>query len=135
MSVITVIKKIGEKIISIVEWPFKHAVALEELLSDGLKDEPEVKAAIIGLTERAGAIGADTVAAIAEHGLDVPEDLKDVEDVKALFAYIQTTFLPAIEKAYADFKSATAGLSTPAAPAAATPAPVEAPGLHNVVPA
>ena len=33
MSFITVIKKIGEKVISVVEWPFKHSAMLGEFVS------------------------------------------------------------------------------------------------------
>jgi hypothetical protein len=36
MSVLTVIKKIGDKVISIVEWPFKHAAMLDAVIADGL---------------------------------------------------------------------------------------------------
>lgn len=134
MSVLTVIKKIGDKVISVVEWPFKHAAMLETLLSDGLKDAPQVKTAIVGLVEQFGAVEPDFVAAITADGLNLGADLKGIADVKNLFVYFTQTFLPVVEKAYADLKKDVP--SVPALPvAAAASAAQPGPGLHSVTPA
>jgi hypothetical protein len=148
MSFITVIKKIGEKVISVVEWPFKHSAMLGELLVDLQKDTPATKSALVGFVQHVEAIGPDAVAAIATKGLDVPEDLKCGEDVKALFGYIQGTLLPTIEKDYADVKAAQSAsnlppgaggpLPAPGAPAEAAATPAAAavlqPGIHDLTP-
>lgn len=107
MSVITVIKKIGEKILSIVEWPIVHSVMLFEMLKDFEEDEPKVKTAIVGLVEQFEALTPDVLEALADKGMDIPEDMKAAADVKALFSYFKDKFLPAIEDAYADFKKDT----------------------------
>ena len=86
MSVLTIIKKIGDKIISVVEWPFVHATMVEKLLSNGCADAPATKAAIVGLVEQFEVIGPDTVADIAAKGFDLAADVKTVNDVKALFS-------------------------------------------------
>jgi hypothetical protein len=143
MSGITIIKKIGEKIISIVEWPFKHSAMLVELLAKLDNDAPATKSALVGFVQQCEALGPDALGAIAAKGLDIPDDMKVGADVKSLFTYIQQTLLPTIEKDYADLKaseSATGQGSSPAPPVAGAPAPgeaavVEGPGLHNVVPA
>ncbi len=145
MSVLTVIKKIGEKIISIVEWPIKHSAMLGELLVDLEKDAPSTKSALVGFVQQCEALGPDGLEALASKGLDVPEDIKVGADVKNIFTYVKDTLLPTIEKDYADVKAAQVDTSSPdvppavgtpvAPPAAASSAPVEGPGLHNIVPA
>ena len=130
MSVLTVIKKIGERVLSVVEYPFKHAIAIEELISDGLKDEPATKDAIVGLVEQFEAVGSDVVGDVATNGLNLTSDLKTIADVRALFAFYQNTFLPAIEAAYADLKK-----DIPVAPAPAADVAQPGPGLHTVSPA
>jgi hypothetical protein len=142
MSVITVIKKIGERVLSVVEWPFKHAITVEKLLGDALKDTPEAKTVIVGLVEQFEAIGSDTVAAVATGGANITADLKDLQDVQALFAYWQNTFLPTMEKVYADMKqdvpstatsTESAVASTAASPATSDSSAVQTgPGLHTV---
>ena len=125
MSVMTVIKKIGEKVISIVEWPIKHSVQVAELLGTAIEDEPEVKTAIVGLVQQFEAIGADTAADIAANGLNLASDVKTVADVQVLFKYFTSTFIPAIEKAFSDFQvdvSGTPATAAPTAPAATTDA-------------
>lgn len=139
MSVITVIKKIGEKVISIVEWPIKHSVMLGEMLVDALKDGPKTKAALVGLAQQFEALGPDAVAAIAADGFNIPDDVKVATDLKSLFAFWQATVLPAIEQDYADFKTAesvganpVSTVPAPAAEPAAQTAPQSGPGLHAV---
>jgi hypothetical protein len=136
--VLTVIKKIGDKVISIVEWPFVHASKIEKLIGDGMKDAPATKGAIIGLVEQFEAIGPNVALAIAAKGFDIPDDLKTGTDIKSLFTYFTGTFLPAVEKDYADLKAdLPADTTTQAIAAAPIPAPAAAvvqpgPGLHTV---
>ncbi len=136
MSGLTVIKKIGEKIISIATWPFRHSVMLAEMLTDFVKDAPTVKTLCVGLVEQFEAVGPDVVAAIAKDGLNIPADLRAGADLQSLFVYFQNTFLPGIEAAYKDFKKDSAiAAESPAAPATPdAPAPV-ATSLADIVPA
>ena len=128
MSVLTVIKKIGEKVISIVEYPIKHAIQIAELLGTAEKDAPEVKTAIVGLVEQFDAIGPDAIAIYASKGVNVAADLDALAKLQALFQYFSGTFVPAIEAAYTDLKSDIPSPATPTPnPAPASPTPTETP--------
>lgn len=144
MNPLTIVKKIGEKVLSVIEWPFKHAAMLEHLIADGLKNEPAVKDVIIGLAQRFETLGPDVVADIAARGLNIAADVQTVADLKALFSYFAADFLPTVESAYKEL-SKDAGIAAikpigePAQPAADTiPAqsePQSGPGLHAITPA
>jgi len=128
MSVITVIKKIGERVISVIEAPFKYAAQTEKVLADGIEDAPKLKVAIVGLVHQFELLGPDVLEAIAAKGLDIPEDLKCAADVKALFQYFTGTFMPVVEETTQDFKGDIA-IAQPA------PAPASGPALHETIPA
>lgn len=122
--------KIGDKILQVVEYPFKHAAQIASILSKGLNaaevavaDEPEVKTLIVQLVENFEKLGPDVLSDIASKGLDIEADAQTVEDVKAAFAYFTGSFLPAIEKIYEGlFQPA----SDPAPATSASPAPAPA---------
>jgi|SRR6185503_20175719 len=130
MSVITVIKKIGERVISIVEAPFKYAAQTEKVLATGIEDAPELKAAIVGLVQRFEELGPEVLEAIAAKGLDIPEDLKCAGDVKVLFEYFTSTFMPVVESTIHDFQG---DVHAPALESSVAPKASDTPGLHNVV--
>lgn len=139
MNLLQGIEHVGEEIAKGIEWPFKHAAKLAALIGDGLKDTPAVKTAIVQLVQKAEGVSPDFAAAITGDGLNIGADLKCLGDVQTFFLYFKGTFLPVIEKAYADLKKDIADPETPApiVPAASSPAPAiqPGPGLHNVVPA
>lgn len=142
MSMLTVIKKIGDKVISIVEWPFKHGAMLAAIMRDSMKNAPATRDAILGLVQRFEALGPDVLADLASKGLDFKADLQTLADLKALFGYFQTDFLPVVAKDFAELSAdvqiaAADPTAAPAPDAPATPAdqPQPGPGLHNVVPA
>jgi hypothetical protein len=122
MSVLTVIKKIGSKVLSIVEWPFVHSVMLAKLLRDTLKDTPATRDAIVKTVQAVEVLGPDAVNAIAEHGFDVAEDLKCVAEIKALFVILRDELFPAIEQECVDIKNDLQMASADPAPAPAIPA-------------
>jgi hypothetical protein len=147
MSVLTVIKKIGDKVLSVVEWPFKHGAMLAAIMRDSMKNAPATRDAILGLVQRFEALGPDVLADLASKGLDFRADVQTLADVKALFSYFQTDFLPVVAKDFQELSADAqiAAASPTAAPAdtaqataASSPAedaPQPGPGLHNVVPA
>jgi len=135
MSVLTIIKKIGDKVISIVEWPVKHAAMLAAFLGSVKKDYPATKTALVSLVEKFEAIGPEAMAAIAAKGFDVPDDLKTMADLEGLFSYVQTVLLPTIEADYADFETDKAIAPTVTVAAPTAEAVSVSPGLHNIVPA
>ena len=134
-SIITVIRKIGEKILSIVEWPVTHAEMLCELLTQVEKDVPETKTVIQQLVARIEGMGPDAISAIAEKGFNIPADVKVGADLQGLFNFVRDTFLPTIETDYAEFKKITSQPPTPLPPPVAEPQgePISGPGLHTVV--
>jgi hypothetical protein len=116
-------EKVLEEIGKGIEWPFKHAAEVIEILTTSLKDEPAVQAALIGLVKEIEQVGKDSATALAARGLNVPDDIQAVNDGKALWAYVQGTFLPAVEGAYKDLQKDT---DPAAAPVAETAAPATA---------
>lgn len=107
-----ILKKIG----AVIEWPFKHAAQLIKTIEDGLKDEPAVKTAIVGLIRQIETVTADAAAATVAKGLDIPEDIQTVQAAETLFRYVTSTFLPAIETAYTDLKADVGSMSADTAP-------------------
>jgi hypothetical protein len=104
MSVVTVIKKIATKIVSIVTYPFRAAHQVHAILETGVQDFPATKAAIVYLAKQFEVLGSDALHAIADKGLDFKADLETLADIKALFQFFETEFLPVIEKDFADLK-------------------------------
>jgi hypothetical protein len=135
MSVLTIIKKIGEKIISIVESPIKYADMLGAFIGSIKADYPKTEAALSHTVTLIEGLSPDVIAAIAANGFNLPDDLKAGADIQGLFSYIKDTLFPTIEGDYADFAK---DAKTPAAaPAAAAPvaAAVAAPHLSGIAPA
>jgi len=114
----TVIKKIGEKIISIVEWPFVHSVHLGKMLADVEKDTPLTAKALVNTVKQFEVLGADAIAAFAEHGLNIPDDLKVGVDIKGIFTQVKDELFPAIENEAKDLVAD----AKPMAPAPTVPA-------------
>jgi len=120
-----------------IEWPFVHAAELTKLLSEALKDEPAVKAAVVGLVQEIGLVTADGAIVVSSAGVNVTADMAELVAMKALWTYIAQTFLPAVETAWKDIRPEMAALESAggAPPAQAPAAAVDpAPGLHSVVP-
>lgn len=134
MSVLTVIKKIGEKVLSVVEFPFKYGKQIDAVLSTAMKDTPQLKTAIVGLTQQFEAIEPDVLAAIAASGLNVADDIKAAVDFKSLFSYVQGTFFPAIEDTYKDVKADIEDSGADSS-AGSSPAPAPAAVQHTGAPA
>lgn len=122
MSVLTVIKKVGEKILSVVEYPFKKADEIESILSTGIEEFPATKDALIGTVQRLEALGPEVLAALASKGIDFEADAEAVAGIKAFFTYAKDTLFPVVE---ADFKAIKSDVAAPA-PAATLPSPTAA---------
>jgi hypothetical protein len=97
----------GKDALKVIEYPFARTAQFVAVVGTALKDEPEVKAAIVGLVKAAETVIADASEDVATKGIDIPEDLQTVTDVKAFFAYFSGTFLPAVEAAYKDIDADT----------------------------
>jgi hypothetical protein len=97
----------GKDTLKAIEYPFRHTSQFIAVLGTALKDAPEVRAAVVGLVKAAETVIADTVTDVAAKGLDIPEDLKTLTDVKTFFTYFTSTFLPAVESAYKEIAADT----------------------------
>lgn len=118
----TVLQKIEQVIVS----PFAHLDQVIAAINTALKAEPQVKAAITGLLAEIQSEGAMVTAAATVDGLNVPADMAAATGAAALFTYIKSTFIPAIEAAYEAEKTAIqTGQTQPVSTAAAPAAPAE----------
>jgi hypothetical protein len=126
-SVKTVLANIGH----VAAWPFEHGAQLMKTLEDALRDEPKVRAAVLGLIQQISLVTADGAIVVSSKGIDLAADAAALVAAKQLFLYVENTFLPEVKTVYTDISPDVEGLIA-AAPVAA---PVGAPGLHNVVPA
>lgn len=126
------VEKVFEKIGKAIAWPFVHATEVIEVLTTALKDEPEVKTAIVGLVQQIQALVKDGSIAIAADGLNVPDDVATVAAAQTLFAYVTGTFLPTLESAYKDEKSDVETAASSDVEAAASSVIQTGPGLHAV---
>jgi len=91
----------GKGIADAVEW-LPNA---EHVFATAIKDQPVVKAAILGLVKQAAVVIADIGIDAAAKGFDLVSDLKTLSDAEAFFSYFARTFMPAIEQVYADVKA------------------------------
>jgi hypothetical protein len=98
-------EKIAKDTLHVIEWPFENTVKFVSLVDETIKDEPPVKAAIVGLVAAAERAITDTATAAASKGANVPADILAVTDAESFFAYFKNSFLPVVESAY---KSLTA---------------------------
>jgi len=114
-KVITVIDTIGKDIAA----PFSHLAQAIAALNTALKAEPAVKTAITGLLSEIQNEGNMITAATTSDGLNVPADVAAATGAAALFTYVKSSFIPAIQSAYNAEKAAiqTGQTQTPAPPA------------------
>ena len=129
-------EKVVVDIGKVIEWPFVHGAELAKLLSEALKDEPAVKAAVVGLVQEIGLVTADGAIVVSSAGVNITADMAELAAMKALWTYVTQTFLPAVETAWKDIGPEMAALESAgeAPPAPAPAAAVDpAPGLHTVV--
>lgn len=99
-------EKVVEDVGKAIAYPFVHTAQFTELAVDAFKDYPAVKAAVLGLVKAGEVVVADVATDISAKGLNLPEDQKTLTDIKAYKDYFTGTFVPAVESAYKDLKSA-----------------------------
>jgi hypothetical protein len=93
-------EKIAKDVAHVIVWPFVNTAKFVTILDDAIKDEPPVKAAIVGLVAAAEKVATDTTVAAVGKGVNVPADIQAVTDAESFFVYFKNSFLPAIESAY-----------------------------------
>ncbi len=91
----------GKYIAEAVTWTEKA----ESVLATAIKDQPELKATLTTLVQKAEAIGTDAVTDVAGKGLNLAADAKTLADAEAFFAWIISTLVPLIESVYTEVKT------------------------------
>lgn len=130
MTLLGEVEKIGEEIVHGVEAPFKFIAKAEKVFGAALKDEPELKTAIVGLVKQIETVTGDGAKDIATDGLNLPADVQTITDIEGLFEYFKTIFLPVVEAAWKDFDQAVQ--ATPVEVPVTSTAVQTGPGLHTV---
>lgn len=115
-----VFTKILGKVWDVFSYPFKHAAQMAHILDVTAKDAPQVKDCIVALVEEGEKVGVDSLLAIGQKGLNLPEDIAVLEEAKNFFAYFKNTFCPQVEKIYSDLTGAKKNTS----PVVSGPEPV-----------
>lgn len=118
-------EKVAVAVVRGVEAPFKYADKVEKLLATALKDEPELKTAIVGLVQRVETVVGDASADIATKGLNLPGDIQTIRDVQSLAVYVRDDFAPVVSKVWGDVAVDLKAAEVPAVPSpASVPAPL-----------
>lgn len=96
---------------------FEFLPKAERVFASAIKDQPEVKSAILQLVQRAETVVADTGTAAADQGVNLAADAKTLADAEAFFAWFRNTFIPLVEQIYSEVKQdlSSPAPSTPAA--------------------
>jgi hypothetical protein len=95
-------EKVVTDIAHVVEWPFKNAVKVIEVIDTAIKQEPIVKSALVGLIQQIGTLTGEAASAIASKGVNITADEAALAAAQALWKYVTATFIPAIDTAYKD---------------------------------
>lgn len=100
-----VAETVGKDIVKGVEYPIEFLVKAEAVIASAIKDQPEVKTAILGLVTQAQTVIADSAGVLANKGVDFSADSKTLADAEAFFEYFKNTFIPMVEQIYAEVKA------------------------------
>jgi hypothetical protein len=100
-----VFEEIGEKVLHVIEAPFKYAGKVESVLKTAINDQPELKAGIIKLVALGETAVGDGGVVIGERGLVIPQDMKTFSDLEAFFSFLKGDFFPLVEKVYGEFEA------------------------------
>jgi hypothetical protein len=77
----------------------------EKLIASAIKDQPEVKSAVLDLVTQATAVIGDVTIDVADKGINLAADAKTLADAEAFFTYFKNTFIPLVESIYSEVKT------------------------------
>jgi hypothetical protein len=97
-GVVTVAKDIAYG----VEYPVEFLTKAEKIIASAIKDQPEIKTAVLNLVKQAQTVIADSVSVAAGKGIDLVADAKALADAETFFGYFKSTFIPLVEQVYAE---------------------------------
>jgi len=100
---------VGKGVEEVVEYaivhPVEFVVKAEKVLTSAIKDQPEVKDAVLGLVKQATGVIGDVATDAADKGINLEADAKTLTDAEAFFTYFKSTFIPLVESLYAEVEA------------------------------
>jgi molybdenum cofactor biosynthesis enzyme MoaA len=130
-----IFKSIVDGVEKVVEAPVKFVEKIATIFEQVKTDEPELRAALVGMVGKAEAVGGDIAVDVTADGLNVTADLATLKAAGDLVSYFRSSVAPLIEQVYGQVKSdlsPTASTVTTVTAAVSTVAQ-SGPGLHTVV--
>lgn len=85
-----------------IEYPISFLLKAESVIASAIKDQPEIKSAVISLIAQAEAVIGDVATASAAKGINLASDAKALADAESFFEYFKSTFIPLVESVYAE---------------------------------
>jgi hypothetical protein len=85
--------------------PIEFCVKAEAVIASAIKDQPEVKAAVLNLVKQANGVIDDVATDVADKGINLAADAKTLTDAEAFFTYFKSTFIPSMESVYAEIEA------------------------------
>ncbi len=99
-----IIKNIGHGIevaaidvAKVAECPVTFLIHAEKVIVSAIKDQPEIKAAVLELIKQAETVIADVAKAGSADGINLEDDAQALTDAEAFFTYFKYTFVPLVE--------------------------------------
>lgn len=105
MNPINAIEHVAEDVVKGIEYPFSHLAQAIKVISTAIKDQPEIKNAVVILIEKCDAIGVDAMKDIGEKGLNLSDDLDTARKIADLGDYLKTSFFPLVVKVFGEIKA------------------------------
>jgi hypothetical protein len=97
----------------------------EQVIATAIKDQPQVKTAVLSLVQQATTVIGDVATDAADKGINLAADSKTLADAEAFFTYFKNSFVPLVEAVYDEVKADLS--STPQTVTATVPAATSAP--------
>jgi hypothetical protein len=94
----------SEDVLHSIEYPVKFLVAAERVITDAIREQPDIKAAVLDLVSKAELVIGDVTLAAAQRGFDLASDAKALADAEAFFGWFRSDFVPLVTKVYGELK-------------------------------
>jgi hypothetical protein len=131
-----IFKKFFGAVEVVIESPVKAVEKIATIFEEVKTDEPELRAALVGLVGKAEAVGGDIAIDTTADGLNVTADIATLQAAGEMISYFRTTVLPLIEQIYGQVKADLSPAGSPVATVTAAPAvstvAQNGPGLHTL---
>jgi hypothetical protein len=95
-------KIVGEDVIKGIEYPVTFLIKAGKVIASAIKDQPQIKAAVLELIQQAEGVVGDVASAASTKGLNLASDARALADAGAFFSYFKDTFIPLVEQVYTE---------------------------------